>query len=59
MFEVKELLRAAKREPVEYADSLVLLYNQRPLDDDSTVGSHGLSRETIVGLSNQDAARGR
>ena len=43
IWEVKELLRAAKREPVEYADSLVLLYNQRPLDDDSTVGSHGLS----------------
>ena len=57
--EVKELLRAAKGESREYVDAVVLLHERKPLSDDSTVGSHGLSRETTVGLSTQDAAHGR
>ena len=44
---------------LDYLDAHVLLHNGEPLDDDSTVGSHGLSRETIVGISNQDVAKGR
>ena len=31
----------------------------QPLADESTVGSHGLSRTTTVTLSNQDARKGR
>ena len=44
---------------LDYLDAFVLLHNGDPLDDDSTVSSHGLSRETIVGISNQDVAKGR
>ena len=51
VFEIKELLRAAKGEPVEYVDAMALLYNQDTLDDDSTVGSHGLTEGTTVTLS--------
>ena len=42
-----------------HLDAFVLLHNGDPMDDDSTVSSHGLSRETIVGISNQDVAKGR
>ena len=60
VFEVKELLRAAKNEAVEYVDAMALLYDGQPLDDDSTVGSHGLTRTTIVTLSmTQDPELGR
>ena len=49
MYEVKEAVRVAKgEEGMEYLDAMVLLYEHQPLDDDSTVASHGLSRETIV-----------
>ena len=44
---------------LDYLDAFVLLHNGDPMDDDSTVSSHGLSRETIVGISNQDVAKGR
>lgn len=46
-------------ESVEFLDAALLLYDGQPLDDDSTVGSHGLSRTTTVTLSNQDARKGR
>ena len=60
VFEVKELLRAAKGESVEYVDAMALLYNRQPLDDDSTVGSHGLTEGTTVTLSMaQHPERGR
>ena len=59
MFEVKELLRAAKSESIDYVDGLVLLYSGQPLGDETTVGSHMLSRETTVMMSNQDVAKGR
>ena len=59
IFEVKELLRAEKDESMDYLDALVLLHNREPLDDEATVGSHGLSWETTVGISNQDPAKGR
>eukprot|EP01045_Picozoa_sp_COSAG04_P024342 COSAG04_NODE_3024_length_3267_cov_2.198548_4_plen_450_part_00 len=48
-----------RRSSIDYLDALVLLYNGEALDDDGTVGSHGLSRETVVGLSMQDPAKGR
>ena len=57
--EAKELVRIAKSESAEYLDAAVLLYNQQPLADDTTVGSHGLTRETTVTLSTQDPTRGR
>ena len=39
---------------------MALLYNQDTLDDDSTVGSHGLTEGTTVTLSMaQDPERGR
>ena len=61
MYEVKEAVRVAKgEEGVEYLDAMVLLYEHQPLDDDSTVASHGLSRETIVTLSaTSDVTKGR
>ena len=60
VFEVKELLRAAKGESVEYVDAMALLYNQGTLEDASTVGSHGLTESTTVTLSmSQDPERGR
>ena len=60
VFEVKERLRAAKGESVEYVDAMALLYNQGTLEDDSTVGSHGLTESTTVTLSmSQDPERGR
>ncbi len=60
VFEVKEMLRAAKGESIEYVDAMALLYNQQPLDDDSTVGSHGLTEGTTVTLSMAQAPeRGR
>ena len=60
VFEVKERLRAAKGESVEYVDAMALLYNQGTLEDDSTVASHGLTESTTVTLStSQDPERGR
>ena len=60
VFEVKERLRAAKGESVEYVDAMALLYNQGTLEDDSTVGSNGLTESTTVTLStSQDPERGR
>ena len=59
VFEVKELVRAAKGESIEFVDAAVLLFDGQPLDDESTVGSHSLSRRTTVTLSNQDASKGR
>ena len=60
VFEVKERLRAAKGESVEYVDAMALLYNQGTLEDASTVGSHGLTESTTVTLSmSQDPERGR
>jgi hypothetical protein len=50
--------QARELESLDYLDALVL-HSQEPLDDDGTVGSHGLSRETTVGISNKDAAQGR
>ena len=52
------LARLPRSTTLDYHDAHVLLHNGEPLDDDSTVGSHGLSRETIVGISNQDVAKG-
>ena len=57
--EVKELLRLQKDGPVESVDTMLLLFDTQPLDDDTTVGSHGLSAETTVTISNQNPARGR
>ena len=59
VFEVKELVRLQKAEPVESVDTMLLLFDTQPLDDDTTVGSHGLSAETTVTLSNQNPAKGR
>ena len=55
-------LEAQAREAgsVEYIDAMALLYNRQPLDDDTTVGSHGLTESTTVTLSMaQDPERGR
>ena len=38
-------------ESVEFLDAAVLLFDGQPLDDERTVGSHGLSRTTTVTLS--------
>ena len=43
--------QAAETGSVEYVDAMALLYNQDTLDDDSTVGSHGLTEGTTVTLS--------
>ena len=52
--------QAAEAGSVEYVDAMALLYNQDTLDDDSTVGSHGLTESTTVTLSMaQDPERGR
>eukprot|EP01045_Picozoa_sp_COSAG04_P013240 COSAG04_NODE_929_length_9364_cov_4.141932_1_plen_677_part_10 len=64
----KAQLRAARRaapgavevsDLARFLDAAVLLFDGQPLDDDSTVGSHGLSRTTTVTLSSQDARKGR
>ena len=45
---------------VELLDAAVLLFDGQPLDDDSTVGSHGLTEGTTVTLSMAQAPeRGR
>eukprot|EP01045_Picozoa_sp_COSAG04_P002279 COSAG04_NODE_81_length_27945_cov_46.142821_22_plen_773_part_00 len=51
--------QARELDSLDFVDSVVLLYDQNPLDDETTVGSHGLSRETTVGISSQDVAKGR
>ena len=57
--DVKKLVRAAKNESLDYLDGLVLLHDKQLLPDDATVAECGLSAETIVGISGQDAAKGR
>ena len=59
IIELKEQLRVEKGEPVEFIDSLRLLYSGQPLEDDATVGSYALSRKTTVSLSNQNPETGR
>ena len=59
VFEVKEKLRVANGEPIEYVDVVALLYNQLLLHDDSTLGSLGITESTTVMLSMQDPERGR
>jgi len=59
IFEVKELLRKKKDESMDYVDGLRLLYNTQPLDDESTVGSNGLSPSDVVSLANQNMKVGR
>ena len=45
---------------VEFVDAMVLMYDQDTLNDESTVGSHGLTESTTVMLSmGQDPERGR
>ena len=48
VFEVKEKLRVANGEPIEYVDAVALLYNQLLLHDDSTLGSLGMTESTTV-----------
>ena len=43
----------------EHVDAMVVLHNGLQLEEDTTVGSHGLSPSTTVTLSSQDPAAGR